>query len=58
MQFSFTPAKDTIDAVLVLRRIREEYLAKQKKLHMCLVDIEKAFDRVQKKDEEWAMRKK
>ena len=30
MQFSFMPGKGTIDAVFILRRIQEEYLAEQK----------------------------
>ena len=34
MQFGFMPGKGTIDAVLILKRIQEEYLAKQKKLYM------------------------
>ena len=38
------PGEGTIDAVFILRRIQEEYLAKQKKLYMCFVDLEKAFD--------------
>ena len=41
MQFDFMPGKDTIDAVFILRRIHEQYLAKQKKLYMCFVDLEK-----------------
>ena len=41
----FMPGKDTIDAVYILR-IQKEYLAKYKKLYMCFVDLEKAFDRV------------
>ena len=52
------PGKGTIDAVFILRRIQEEFLAKQKKLYMCFVDLEKAFDRVPRKVVEWAMRKK
>ena len=58
MHFGFMPGKDTIDAVFILRRKQEEYLAKQKKLHMCFVDQEKAFNRVPRKVVEWAMRKK
>ena len=58
MQFGFMPGKGTIDAVFILRRIQEEYLAKQKKLYMCFVDLEKAFDGVPRKLVEWAMRKK
>ena len=38
--------------------MQEEYHAKEKKLHVCLVDLEKAFDRVSRKVLEWAMRKK
>ena len=49
--------RGTIDAVFILRRMQEEYHAKGKKLHICLVDLEKAFDRVQRRLLEWAMRK-
>ena len=37
--------------------MQEEYREK-KKLYMCVVNIEKAFDRVPRKVMEWAMRKK
>ena len=40
MQFGFMPSKGTIDAVFILRRIQEEYLADQKKLCICFVDLE------------------
>ena len=36
--------RGTIDAVLFLRRMQEEYHAKGKKLYMCFVDLEKAFE--------------
>ena len=36
----------------------QEYQKKDKKLYMCFVDMEKAFDRVPRKVMEWAMRKK
>ena len=55
MQFSIMPGKGTIYAVLILR-ILEKYLAKQKKLHIYFVDQENAFDRVPRKVVEWAMR--
>ena len=58
MQFGFMPGKGTIDAVFILRRLQEEYLDKEKKLYMCIVDLKKAFDRVPRKVLEWAMRKK
>ena len=58
MQLRSMPERGTIDAVFIIRRMQEEYHAKGKKLHMCFVDLEKAFDRVLRKVLEWAMRKK
>ena len=58
MQFGFMPESGTIDAVFVLRRMQEEYHAKGKQLYMCVMDVEKAFDRVPRKVLEWAMRNK
>ena len=52
------PRRGTIDAIFILRHMLEEYLAKQKKVYMCFVDLEKAFNRVSRKVVEWAMRKK
>ena len=43
--------------MFILRRLQEECHAKGKKLCMCFVDLEKAFDRVPRKVLEWAMRK-
>ena len=58
MQFGFTPGKGTVDAIFIVRRMREEYQKKDKKLCMCFIDMEKIFDRVPRKVMEWAMRKK
>lgn len=58
MQFGFMPGKGTVDAVFILRRLQEEYRDKGKKLYLCFVDLEKAFDRVPRKVMEWAMRKR
>ena len=52
------PESGTIDAVFILRRLQEEYHAKEKCLHMRFVDLETVFDRVQRKVLEWEMRKK
>ena len=41
-----------------MKRMQEKYQKKNKKLYMRFVDMEKAFDRVQRKVMEWAMRKK
>ena len=45
-------------AVFFLRWQLEEYCVKGKKLCMCFVDLDIAFDRVPRKVLEWAMRKK
>ena len=36
----------------------EEFRGREKKLYMCFVNLEKAFDRVPRKVMEWALRKK
>ena len=48
------PVRGTIDAVFILRRLQEQYHNKGKKLYMCFVDLEKAFDKVPRKVLEWA----
>ena len=58
MQFGFIPERGTIDAVFFLRRMQEEHQAKGKKLYMCFVVLEKAFNSIQRKVLEWAMKKK
>ena len=58
MQFGFMPGRGTTDALFVVRRMQEEYRDKKKKLYMCFVNIEKAFDGVPRKVMQWAMRKK
>ena len=47
-----------MNAIFIVRKMQEEYQTKDKKLYMCFVDMEKAFDRVPRKVTEWAMRKK
>ena len=58
MQFGFMPGKGTVDVIFIVRRMQEKYQKKDKKLYVCFVDMEKAFDRVPRKVMEWAMRKK
>ena len=52
------PGRGTTDTSFVVQRRQEEYRDKKRKLYMCFVDIENAFDRVPRKVMEWAMRKK
>ena len=56
-QFGFMPGDGTIDALFLVRRLQEEYRAKDKRMFMCFVDLEKAFDRVPRRVMKWAMRK-
>ena len=58
IQLGFMPEKGTIDGVSILRRKQEEYYVKEKKLIMCFVDLDKAFDKEPRKVLEWALRKK
>ena len=58
MQFGFMPSRSTVDAIFILRRMQKSYLEKNRKLFICFVDLEKAFDRVPRKVIEWALRKK
>ena len=44
--------------MFILSRIKKGYREKGKKLYMCFVDLEKAFDRVPTRVMEWAPRKK
>ena len=46
MQFDFMPGRGTTDALFVVRRMRDKYRDKKKRLYMCFVAIKKAFDRV------------
>ena len=46
MQFGFMSGKSTLDASFIFRRMQESYLVKNRKLFICFVDLEKAFDRV------------
>ena len=49
MQFGFMPGTGTVDAMIIVRRMHEEFQEKDKKLYMHFVDMEKAFGRVTKK---------
>ena len=57
IQFGFMPGKGTTHALFILR-MQEEFRGREKKLYVCLVNLEKAFDRVKKKIMEWAFKKK
>ena len=48
-QFGFMPRKKIMNAIFIVSQMQEEYQKKDKKLYMCFVDMEKAFDRVPRK---------
>ena len=49
MQFGFMPGKGTVDAILIVRRMLEEYQKIDKKLYMCLLTWKKLLIECQEK---------
>ena len=39
MQFGYMPGKRTVNAIFIVRRMREKYQKKDKMLYMCFVDM-------------------
>ena len=54
MQFGSMPEIGTIDIVFIMRRMQVKYYVKEKKLYICFVELEKAFDKVPRKVLEWS----
>ena len=52
------PEKETRNTLYIIKRRQEEYRNMDKKLYMCFVDMEKAFDRLPRKVIEWSMRQR
>ena len=47
MRYGFMPGRETVDAVVVLRKLPEKFRSKNKKLVFVLIfDLEEAFDQV------------
>ena len=57
MQCGFMSDSGTTDAIFIVRQLQEKHLAANKPLYMAFIDLEKAFDRVQRDVIWWAMRK-
>ena len=56
-QYGFMPGKGTTDAVFALRMLMEKYKEGQRELHCVFVDLEKAYNRVQREELWYCMRK-
>ena len=57
-QIGFIPENGTTDALSIVQRLQAENRAKDKRMYICFVDLDKAFDRVPRRVMVWAMRKK
>ena len=55
-QFGFVQGRGTADAISVVRKLQEKYLAANKRLYMAFIDLEKVFDGMPWKVIWWALR--
>lgn len=49
-QFGFRPNRGVNDAIFIMRQIGEKTIKENKNVHVCFIDLEKAFDKIKRED--------
>ena len=57
-QFGFNPGKGTTDTAFILKQLLEKHLEVNQYLVLTFVDLEKAYDRIQRDLVYWSLRRR
>jgi hypothetical protein len=56
-QFGYMVGRSTMKTILLIKQLTERYKEQKKKLHMVLIDLDKAYDIVPRNIMWWALQK-